>query len=318
MAGLPPNLAMVPRPASKVQFFPSVIPVQDVEPPSSAMFWVDTSTAPPTLKGWDGAAWVAVGGGGGGVPTSRTISAGTGLTGGGDLTANRTLTLDLEYVQDQVAAMLVAGSNITLTYNDPAGTITVASSAAAGLHVPQIAVAAGAYCVTDPYRSAFTTGPAGNVGGEASGYQWSTGRTLTVDSVTLENTSAGAASTFSRFMIYSALANGKIDALVWDSGQEAQDVTGIKTLSTSLTINPGTYWTISVRAAGGGTAANYRAFTWNSIPWGTAAADTGSNRSFDLGAVSSTSTPPSTWSNTTYSPQSRAPIALWLHTTGVS
>lgn len=63
---------------------------------------------------------------------SRTISAGTGLTGGGDLSTNRTLTVDLEYLQDQVAAMLVAGTNVTLSYNDAAGTLTINATGGGG------------------------------------------------------------------------------------------------------------------------------------------------------------------------------------------
>lgn len=59
---------------------------------------------------------------------SRTISAGTGLTGGGDLSTNRTLAVDLEYLQDSVASMLTAGTNVTLSYNDAAGTLTINAS----------------------------------------------------------------------------------------------------------------------------------------------------------------------------------------------
>jgi hypothetical protein len=105
-----------------------------------------------------------------------SILAGTGLTGGGNLTASRTLTIadtgvtaaaygDAsniatftvnaqgqltaaaavpvliganqvsnfdEAVDDRVAALLVAGSNITLTYNDAANTLTIASSGGGG------------------------------------------------------------------------------------------------------------------------------------------------------------------------------------------
>ena len=78
------------------------------------------------------AAWVSPTG----VPTSRQIIAGTGLTGGGDLTADRTLAVDLtaetERVQDVVGAMVVAGSNITVVYNDPAGTLTISSTGGSG------------------------------------------------------------------------------------------------------------------------------------------------------------------------------------------
>lgn len=256
-----------------------------------------------------------------GVPQSRTVTAGTGLTGGGDLTANRSLAVDLEWIQDIVAGFLVAGSNITLTYNDPAGTLTVASTgggSSAGLWTPPIAIAEGAYCSTDAYRAATTTGNAGNTGGGAAGYPFSIDRQITIDSVSVNNTSAGAAGTFSRFMIYAVdTATGKPGALVWDSGQEAQDVTGVKTFATSTTLNQGDYWAVSVRAAGAGAAANYTAYNWSTIPWSTTVADT-SNKSFDLGAISSTTAAPSTWPNSTYTPITRPPVAMWLHVTAVA
>ncbi|MCK9901282.1 hypothetical protein [Glutamicibacter sp. V16R2B1] len=44
------------------------------------------------------------GGGGGSVPTSRTITAGTGMTGGGDLTANRTIAANIGTTTGTVAA----------------------------------------------------------------------------------------------------------------------------------------------------------------------------------------------------------------------
>ena len=37
-----------------------------------------------------------------------------------------------EAVDDRVSGLLVAGSNITLTYNDPANTLTIASTASGG------------------------------------------------------------------------------------------------------------------------------------------------------------------------------------------
>ena len=43
------------------------------------------------------------GGGGGDVPSTRTITAGTGLTGGGDLSADRTLTVDFGTTSGKVA-----------------------------------------------------------------------------------------------------------------------------------------------------------------------------------------------------------------------
>jgi len=66
------------------------------------------------------------------VDTSREIIAGDGLTGGGDLTEDRTLAIDLpaeaERIRDVMGTALVAGANITITVNDPGNTITIAST----------------------------------------------------------------------------------------------------------------------------------------------------------------------------------------------
>lgn len=50
----------------------------------------------------------------------------------GDGSGNPTIDIVDEGIEDIVAGMLVAGSNITLTYNDAAGTITIASSGGGG------------------------------------------------------------------------------------------------------------------------------------------------------------------------------------------
>lgn len=66
------------------------------------------------------------------VGTERQIIAGTGLTGGGDLSADRTLAIDLtteaERIRDVMGTALVAGTNITITVDDAGNTITIASS----------------------------------------------------------------------------------------------------------------------------------------------------------------------------------------------
>lgn len=70
------------------------------------------------------------------VPTARTISAGTGLTGGGDLSADRTLAVDTtseaERIRDVIGAALVAGTNVTITVDDAGDTITIASTGGGG------------------------------------------------------------------------------------------------------------------------------------------------------------------------------------------
>lgn len=100
------GVEFTPRDEADVPLWPSVIPVQAIEPATSARVWVDTSTTPPKVKGWNGTTWVELGGSG---------------------------SLDLEAVDDRVAALIVAGANITETYDDAAGTLTLSASAPGAL-----------------------------------------------------------------------------------------------------------------------------------------------------------------------------------------
>lgn len=76
------------------------------------------------------------------VPATRTISDGTYLTGGGDLSANRTLDLDIEALEDHLATtFLLAGPNVTFSYDDTNGSLTI--SAATPTSVPAGAIDSG-------------------------------------------------------------------------------------------------------------------------------------------------------------------------------
>lgn len=72
----------------------------------------------------------------GSVPTTRLISTDATLTGGGDLSADRTLGVETvaeaERIRDVIGAALVAGSNITITVDDAANSITIAAAASSG------------------------------------------------------------------------------------------------------------------------------------------------------------------------------------------
>ena len=67
-------------------------------------------------------------------PTSTgTVVAGTGISGGGSVSGSgSTIGVDLEWLQDQVAAMLVEGTNITLTYDDLTGQVTIDAAGGGG------------------------------------------------------------------------------------------------------------------------------------------------------------------------------------------
>lgn len=86
----------------------------DIAQPSATLVRVNGSFDGLTIKGFSlgsGTLYAIAGGAtltnddiGPGVPTTRTITAGTGLTGGGDLSANRTITADIGTSGSQVAA----------------------------------------------------------------------------------------------------------------------------------------------------------------------------------------------------------------------
>lgn len=67
------------------------------------------------------------------VPTTRAVNTDSTLTGGGDLSADRTLGVDItaeaERVRDTIGAALVAGADIAITVDDPGNTITIAATA---------------------------------------------------------------------------------------------------------------------------------------------------------------------------------------------
>lgn len=82
---------------------------------------------------------------------SGVIATGTGITtasGGGigvtdgdkgDVvvaSAGTSWTVKAESIDDRVAALLVAGANVTLTYNDGANTLTIASSGGGNSYFP--------------------------------------------------------------------------------------------------------------------------------------------------------------------------------------
>lgn len=106
---------------------------------------------------------VAPSGGGGGVPTSRLISSGTGLTGGGDLTADRTLSVvygtsastALEGTNDALYVKLAGSQNISGAKTFQAGLVV---SAAQILDAPRIRVASATAISADGFYIANNVG----------------------------------------------------------------------------------------------------------------------------------------------------------------
>lgn len=107
----------------------------DTNIPTGTIRWNNTSGV---FQRWDGATWTTlanVAQTANVVPTSRTISAGTGLTGGGNLSANRTLSL-ANMPQATVkgrAAGAGTGAPTDLTAAQLVAIITAADGAGSGL-----------------------------------------------------------------------------------------------------------------------------------------------------------------------------------------
>lgn len=86
-----------------------------------------------SLFKYDGSAWVAAGGGGGGgAVDSVNGQTGTVVLDTGDIAENGNLYLTTERVQDIVGSFVVAGTGMTITYDDTANTLTFASSGGGG------------------------------------------------------------------------------------------------------------------------------------------------------------------------------------------
>jgi hypothetical protein len=127
MPGIPPSVQFTPRPPETVTFYPTLVPVQDTAPATSAMAWVDTSTIPPTIRGWSGTEWVpltAAGTGGGdpgaGGPVLYTFSRSGALAvkvGGHRLYNDTGTVLAVTSVRAAVGAAPFGGGAVTVDVN---------------------------------------------------------------------------------------------------------------------------------------------------------------------------------------------------------
>lgn len=202
-----------------MNYWPSLIPVQDVEPAASAEVWVDTSTAPPTLKGWNGSAWVAIGAGGG--------------------------STDPEVVRDTMAAALVAGANITITPNDAGDTITIAAAGGGGGGAALGPHLSGRYHWNAAFGGAWNSAFAPAVGTLYVVPFW-VGNSTTYNEIKTAVGTAGAAGAVTRLGIYNVASSGLPGTLVVDAGTIDCTTTGDKALTISTALNPGVYFIVQV------------------------------------------------------------------------
>lgn len=132
------------------------------------------------------------------VPTTRTITAGTGLSGGGDLSANRTITLN------SINGFIAAGTNISLS-----GTGTIAS--------PYTITATGAGSGTVTSVSGVNT----------NGFTWSIATATTTPALTLSLQNTAADGTTKGQSTYTAAdfnATAGLVSIDYTNGQAATSV----------------------------------------------------------------------------------------------
>jgi hypothetical protein len=151
------------------------------------------------------------------VPTTRTVTAGTGLTGGGDLSANRTL---------------------TVAYG------TASSTAAQGNDVrlpTALALASGSYIIPVTPTGAATSNALGNNSFRMVPI-WLPAMSIT--RIGAEITSVGSAGCTVRLGIYADNGSGVPSALISDAGTIAGDSATVQeiALGSTLVLAAGVYW----------------------------------------------------------------------------
>lgn len=171
----------------------------------------------------------------GAVPTSRTVTAGTGLSGGGDLSANRTLSV----AADAGLPSQTGNSGKFLTTNGTAsswGTPAGGGGSAVAPHVPKVSSYMG---------GALVYGHGTSAGAFASGadapLRVVVGSQITVDQIGFRVQTAQAVN--ARALLYSSDSDGHPATLVANSGALSCSATGdIMGTITPVVLTPGVYW----------------------------------------------------------------------------
>jgi hypothetical protein len=154
-----------------------------------------------------------------------------------------------ELIRDTVGTALVAGSNVTITPNDGADTITIAASGGGGgggtggigiIMTPN----------TGAYLSATGTSTTAPATGNARGYPITLTGSGTADRIGIEVTTAAASSTV-RLAIYNHdSSTGLPSTPLLDAGTVDSSTTGYKEITISQAVSAGTYWLMALSLNG--------------------------------------------------------------------
>lgn len=150
-----------------------------------------------------------------------------------------------EAVDDRVAALVVAGTNMTITYNDAANTLTFAAagggSGAAGGALSCLVPPSGEFVMTANGSGGATTTLTG-AANRIDIYPFVPQADLVVDALGVNCTTA-VAGALCKVVVYDALSNGRPGALLFESATADLSTVGNKVLTASITFERGkTYW----------------------------------------------------------------------------
>lgn len=152
-----------------------------------------------------------------------------------------------EALDDRVAALLVAGANITLTYDDAAGSLAIAAAGgstpgpagADGFGLPKISPVTGRFYDGGAFAATTTIAGAAN---RCELYPVLFSGALSIDQIGVA-VSTAVASAQAKVVVYSATAAGVPNALLFESAALDCATTGFKQVAASLSFAANTvYW----------------------------------------------------------------------------
>lgn len=215
------------------------------------------------------------------VPTSQTISTTAPLTGGGDLSANRTLAVS--------AGSTSAAGVLQLTDSTSSTSITTAATPNAVKSAYDLAdTKLLKYAIPSQlkYRSGYWYEP--RIGSTIVTNTYTINRlfyyplfiqeNISLDRLGAECTTAVASSTF-RLGLYNSDTNGVPSTLILDAGTIDTSTTGLKSITISQTLSAGFYF-LAFAQQGGATNATMRAITSITGNWSPVASTTMSSSSY--------------------------------------
>jgi len=179
-----------------------------------------------------------------GIPDTTVLVTTSALTSG--LAGKLDTSAAPELIRDTMGAALAAGTNVTITANDPGDTITIAATGggAAGAVYGQVPRSGG-------YLAALTLTPgtAALVAQQARCTEVVLSATATADRIGIEVTAGGAGSTIG-LAIYNSDSTGMPGTLVLDAGTVDASTTGFKEIAISQILGAGTYWLAALYVTG--------------------------------------------------------------------